>query len=733
MQRESNMKVLSQIKFNVSFLNEVIQKLVTSLYYDKDVIQLMTARESSDPIDMLSKRARIDKFADYTSFLHSIIIYNANGDRFIWGGDPVLQDSNAPIYDDLRQLIKGNEKLPKLTMIPMSLNKDAGHVDLFSIFNYESTDYQKGQSVFILNIRPQWLFDNIKLINRLAWEGNESVSIIDKEGKILTSQAGLTPVSDEFMTALTSHRSNSADYGYFYYTDNNQKKIVNYLNTGINGWTLFSTQPYETLAQKADSLKKTSIILTLIALLLSLMATLAISLRLYRPLGKLVSSFRDESNEAANEDLMHGDEFSYVSDVYQQTVSHLKSIRNEQVTTRSIVRSYYVRQMVTESASLSESKVKEWIEQHNLDISPSGPYYLCVIRIDDFNRGHAYTEDKDSKLLHFAIVNIAHEILSQSYQCEAVEMRSDHLVAIISRRTGGQWGEQLVQGAMVAVQEVIARLYRITFSAALSEEIASHQGLVAEYRRSLQNVHYSLAFGKQSLITPAMVQSNEGNIAAVLPGELEKKLTESIKGNRSELFHKSLDKIFRYIAGLHHDYMVYMVLHVYILMKNIIKEKNEHRIVPISLELADINERLLTAGSLGNMKQILIRLYEEMNENGKRTDQEKNNVLIDTIKDIIEQNYGDLNLNLQMIGELMRLSPDYIGKLFKRHQNMSVGEYINDVRLRQVVLYLEQGDCTINELIEKIGFGTRSNFFRLFKNKYGTTPKEYRIKRNLTE
>jgi AraC-like DNA-binding protein len=33
--------------------------------------------------------------------------------------------------------------------------------------------------------------------------------------------------------------------------------------------------------------------------------------------------------------------------------------------------------------------------------------------------------------------------------------------------------------------------------------------------------------------------------------------------------------------------------------------------------------------------------------------------------------------------------------------------------------------------MEKVGFMNRSNFYKLFKNKYGVTPNEYRLKKTI--
>jgi AraC-like DNA-binding protein len=73
----------------------------------------------------------------------------------------------------------------------------------------------------------------------------------------------------------------------------------------------------------------------------------------------------------------------------------------------------------------------------------------------------------------------------------------------------------------------------------------------------------------------------------------------------------------------------------------------------------------------------------------------------------------------------------YLGQLFKEYESMTIVDSINDRRLERAKLYLEQHDWNVNEIMVRVGFGNESYFYRLFKRKYGTTPKEYRIKKGI--
>ncbi|MFC4672571.1 helix-turn-helix domain-containing protein [Dysgonomonas termitidis] len=56
------------------------------------------------------------------------------------------------------------------------------------------------------------------------------------------------------------------------------------------------------------------------------------------------------------------------------------------------------------------------------------------------------------------------------------------------------------------------------------------------------------------------------------------------------------------------------------------------------------------------------------------------------------------------------------------------------LRLKESVILLEQSDLTIEEIAEKVGFGTVRTFQRQFMAMYNTSPTDYRkIKQGQTD
>ena len=84
------------------------------------------------------------------------------------------------------------------------------------------------------------------------------------------------------------------------------------------------------------------------------------------------------------------------------------------------------------------------------------------------------------------------------------------------------------------------------------------------------------------------------------------------------------------------------------------------------------------------------------------------------------------------------LTRDYLTKRMGTNKNrltasvqagtgMAVSDYINEYRLREGLLLLEENpDTPLSEIADQTGFGTYSSFYRAFLKRFGVKPAEYR-------
>lgn len=99
---------------------------------------------------------------------------------------------------------------------------------------------------------------------------------------------------------------------------------------------------------------------------------------------------------------------------------------------------------------------------------------------------------------------------------------------------------------------------------------------------------------------------------------------------------------------------------------------------------------------------------------------------LDGVKQYIEENCSDLNMNLEHLGDEFSVSPNYLGRMFKKDTGMSVADYINQERLKLVLRDLQETEDTAKDIAEKYGFASTNYFYTYFRKKVGVTPQVYR-------
>lgn len=91
----------------------------------------------------------------------------------------------------------------------------------------------------------------------------------------------------------------------------------------------------------------------------------------------------------------------------------------------------------------------------------------------------------------------------------------------------------------------------------------------------------------------------------------------------------------------------------------------------------------------------------------------------------IKRNYRN-SITLKDIADYVHLSPNYLSGLFRKTVGITITEYLMSVRMRNAIVYLINSDKTIQEICEAVGYNSYEHFERLFKRRFGISPKEFR-------
>jgi len=133
--------------------------------------------------------------------------------------------------------------------------------------------------------------------------------------------------------------------------------------------------------------------------------------------------------------------------------------------------------------------------------------------------------------------------------------------------------------------------------------------------------------------------------------------------------------------------------------------------------------------------EILIKLGENhlydsrVFENTRLYKQKEYTQKFASLLDYIEKHYNE-NLTLEQMTELSGFSKFHFSRLFKQYTDMTFCDYLNYRRIAAAEDLLSKPDLSITELALQAGFPSISTFNRVFKQKHGCTPTEYRTKNN---
>ena len=107
-------------------------------------------------------------------------------------------------------------------------------------------------------------------------------------------------------------------------------------------------------------------------------------------------------------------------------------------------------------------------------------------------------------------------------------------------------------------------------------------------------------------------------------------------------------------------------------------------------------------------------------------EKEGKNRIIKKAKHLIQANYSNPDLGLSFLAVKLKISGAYLSSLFKAETGRNVSVYIADQRISRAKYLLKRGNLKVNEVSKTVGFSSESYFIKLFKDREGMSPSQFR-------
>jgi len=143
---------------------------------------------------------------------------------------------------------------------------------------------------------------------------------------------------------------------------------------------------------------------------------------------------------------------------------------------------------------------------------------------------------------------------------------------------------------------------------------------------------------------------------------------------------------------------------------------------PLSIDLL-----LLTVHNIFEQGEILKQRYtnDYLSEATELVHSEKDKDFFNKLLKLIEDNIQDVDLDVDFLCKHLYISRTKLYQKIKSISDQSVGEFIRTIRLKKSIHIMTHEDIAMNEVADRVGLQSSSNFSRAFKKEYGKSPMQF--------
>lgn len=343
--------------------------------------------------------------------------------------------------------------------------------------------------------------------------------------------------------------------------------------------------------------------------------------------------------------------------------------------------------------------------------------------------------NRDTELLYFAVANVINEVATEDDLCFSFpNPKQDREIIAIFTMQGG-YPEDLAFRAdylMKKVGHTLSDLFGIVSAAGIGhvyEEVTQLADSYDEARSSIMAIDLhrlkgTTVFGaKERAGTPepmsltsrmpilrTALESGNMNHARIVFADFTKKIKEADSFTLGEA-----ERMIRDIIVLFND----MALDLGVSSAKLPATGSRS-----SLDAAGLSGDFSTTDEY---VQLLHRILDYYSEQIRESMTVNRPFHIEDIKEYIDQHYFE-DIKISMFTEKYFLSREYLMKLFKQQFGFGIHEYMQKVRMDKACVLLDDPSLKIQEISEMLGYKDKNYFSKAFRNYYGVSPSEYRMR-----
>jgi len=349
----------------------------------------------------------------------------------------------------------------------------------------------------------------------------------------------------------------------------------------------------------------------------------------------------------------------------------------------------------------------------------SKDYCVAVMEISEYPM---FETHEKKQLINICAKEYLCHALNDNDEVELFQTNSSQFILLFCKKHIVEDYELKLIGRL---KEALEKSFRIKMLAGMGQWHVGYQRIGKSYFEAINGVKYASASGEGDIVDMSKANglSKAGDYLNENAFQINLKL-----GNQDEV----VDMVTKAFADFEDtkkeewDANLFNLFCTKLMVLSIeaLRESN------IDLESMGVNQtemimKVLTSTSYQEQKEIVLNWIQQAMQATNKNQMMRHKIIVEKAKNIINQRYVS-PMGVKDIADEMGLNPNYLGHVFKGSTNLSINDYINQVRINKAKNLLKHSDLLIYQVSDRIGFNDPQYFSTVFKKIVGISPKEYK-------
>ncbi|WNR45438.1 AraC family transcriptional regulator [Paenibacillus roseipurpureus] len=652
---------------------------------DETLIKPMTDSIRNDSKAILSVINQLQILTSNLPYVHSIDVYYKNNNVLFYNNRFCFLSENACTIGSrqlwLDRFKNSEEQVSWLPPRPLEGEGSEPVITFVRSIPYFATP-DKRKAIIAININEGLLMKSLQALRKPS---DGLMLIIDSDGNVIAHNQLNYQVKElgEDRESWISKVLAGPSEGMFNQKIADNSTMVSYTKSEFNNWYYISLVNKDSFYKKSNDLKNWLISFVLMFLLVSILIAYILTKRAHKPIRNVIGhyytqiadlNYKVEINKPV---IRH----NYIMSLLHDELStHMEPLRNEFVHAE-----------------------KQW-----------NRFFCFVIEIPK----NVPFENEQAASYH--LIGLLESCKTEAYQVWAIKDYGRQIQGVLFMNESAQ-----LSNVIEEMVEQIELIYKIGYVLSIGGMYAiGERTISASYQEAVEALKYVYLYPYHPVLTYSELtiasRQGEGGSVTILD-ELEVCIRICDEKKARQLVEKIKDDMMNGLYTV--EYCKNLYADVITTVRKVVDSMGFSSNQLFGYDIREKFKELENVEGVTSWTMDLIKKAITSIEDRKMSFDSNIEVKIKTF--IHEHLFDDISL--ERVADEMNISANYLGKLFKKNTGINFTEYLTDCRLIEAEKLLKEKKLSVNEIASKLGYSSTNHFIRIFKEKYGETPKKYQL------